>query len=123
MRRLICDSLDLLGYEVTEAEDGPRGLAALDDVRPDLMLLDFAMPGMNGAEVATIARRGRPGLPIVFASGYAETDAVQKAVGREAVILRKPFDMNELARVVREALSGGPEKDTAAPLTSPPELR
>ncbi|ACG77450.1 sensor histidine kinase [Phenylobacterium zucineum HLK1] len=125
VRRLVCDSLDLLGYEVEAAGDGPTALAELDRVQPDLLLLDFAMPGMNGAEVATAARARRGGLPIVFASGYAETDAVRQAVGRGAVILRKPFEIDDLARVVREALSQaprpqtghGPEKDTGGSLT------
>jgi DNA-binding response OmpR family regulator len=69
-----------------------------------LMLLDFAMPAMNGAEAATLARRKAPALPIVFASGYADTAQVETALGGEAVILRKPFDMDELAATVAAAL-------------------
>lgn len=52
---------------MTVAEDGERGLDALDRVDPDLVLLDFAMLGMNGAEVADRARLKRPELPIIFA--------------------------------------------------------
>ncbi len=125
VRGLVCDSLDLMGYRVVEAPDGPRALAALKETPPDVVLLDFAMPGMNGAEVATLARRERPDLPIVFASGYAETEAVHRALGEGAAILRKPFEMNELAHALREAMDASPgrEKDTPAPLTSPAKPR
>jgi CheY-like chemotaxis protein len=65
-----------------------------------VVVLDYAMPGMSGAEAAAQMRRLRPGLPIIFASGYADTAAVEAAVGADAVILRKPFNMEELARAV-----------------------
>jgi CheY-like chemotaxis protein len=65
--------------------------------------MDYAMPGMSGAETAVEARRLRPDLPIIFASGYADTAAVESAVGADAVILRKPFNMEELARAVASA--------------------
>ena len=104
VRALVRDSLQELGYQVLTADGGAQALAMLDDARPDLMLLDFAMPGMNGAEAATLARRKAPSLPIVFASGYADTAQVESALGGEAVILRKPFDMDELAATVAAAL-------------------
>lgn len=72
-RGFLADSLDALGYRVIEAEDGPSGLAELERSRPDLMIVDFAMPGMNGAEVAKAALARVPNLPIMFASGYADT--------------------------------------------------
>uniref|UniRef100_UPI002FE04B24 response regulator n=1 Tax=Phenylobacterium sp. TaxID=1871053 RepID=UPI002FE04B24 len=105
VRSLVRDTLELLGYRVLSADGGPAALEALDKVRPDLVLMDFAMPGMNGAEVAGLARQKWSELPIVFASGYADTAAVENALGGRAVILRKPFEMDELARVVAEALA------------------
>jgi PAS domain S-box-containing protein len=104
VRRVLADSLDALGYRVIEAEDGPTGLAALDAHAPDLMMLDFAMPGMNGAEVARQAREGRPGLPVVFASGYADTAAIEGALGPDVLVLRKPFRVDELQAVIAGAL-------------------
>jgi CheY-like chemotaxis protein/nitrogen-specific signal transduction histidine kinase len=106
VRRVLTDMLDVLGYRVSEAEDGPSGLALLDGVAPDLLMVDFAMPGMNGAEVARAAQERRPGLPVVFASGYADTAAIQAAAGPEAVMLRKPFRMEELQAVLAAALKG-----------------
>jgi CheY-like chemotaxis protein len=67
------------------------------------------MPGMSGAEVAAQIRQLRPGLPIIFASGYADTAAVEAAVGADAVILHKPFNMEDLARAV--AIAARPVTD------------
>lgn len=104
VRRFLTDSLDALGFQVEFAEDGESGLAALDCLHPDLLLLDFAMPGLNGAEVADQVRRKRPDLPIVFATGYAETAAIEAVIGTDAVILKKPFRVAELASVLHAML-------------------
>ncbi|HYZ64733.1 MAG TPA: PAS domain-containing protein [Acetobacteraceae bacterium] len=105
LRRVLAASLESLGYEVLEAEDGPSGLAMLDRRQPDLLILDFAMPSMNGAELATLVRERSPALPIVFASGYVETAAIERAAGPNAALLRKPFRMEQLQAVVTEALA------------------
>jgi CheY-like chemotaxis protein len=110
VRNLVRDTLDLLGYRVLTADSGPAALEILDRTRPDLMLVDFAMPGMNGAEAAGLARQKWSEMPIVFASGYADTDQVDTALGSQAVILRKPFDMEELARTVARALPADGER-------------
>ncbi|WP_395673481.1 response regulator [Phenylobacterium sp.] len=118
VRLLVHDALELSGYRVLAADGGPAALALLDqtqraETRPHLVLIDYAMPGMNGAEAAAQIRQRHPDLPIVFASGYADTAAVETAVGGQPVILRKPFDLADLARTVAEALS------PAAPAASP----
>ncbi len=95
-----------LGYRVLEA--GSSG-AALDLVerepRIDLMMVDFAMPGMNGAEVARLARAKRPTLPILFVTGFADRAAL--AGISEAQIISKPFIDDELTHKVRLALAEG----------------
>jgi CheY-like chemotaxis protein len=68
------------------------------------MMVDFAMPGMNGAEVAKAARQRRPDLPIVFASGYADTAAIESVAGSEAAVLRKAFRLDDLQAVLATAL-------------------
>lgn len=108
VRALLVETLTMLGYRVTSADGGQAALEALKGHRPDLMLVDFAMPQMNGAQVADQARRLWPDLPIVFASGHADTDAIQAAVGADAHILRKPFDMDELARMVGGVIGRAP---------------
>lgn len=106
VRGVIVDSLAALGYRVIEASDGPSGLAAMDADTPDVMMIDFAMPVMNGAEVAKLVKERRPGLPIVFASGYAETAAIEAVAGGDALLLRKPFRVDELQAIISAALRG-----------------
>jgi CheY-like chemotaxis protein len=108
VRELTRDSLELLGYRTLTADSGAAALESLSREQPDVVVMDYAMPGLSGAETAAEARRLRPDLPIIFASGYADTAAVEAAVGAAAVILRKPFNMDELARAVATAATGGP---------------
>jgi signal transduction histidine kinase len=100
VRELTAETLEMLGYRVLQADSGARALEFLETEQPDLMLLDYAMPTMNGAELARLARLRRPEAPIVIASGYADTAQVEAALGGEAVILRKPFNMETLAQTV-----------------------
>jgi signal transduction histidine kinase len=105
VREVTANILTELGYRVIEAGSGGAALEVLDQhAEIDLMLLDFAMPGMNGAEVAREARARRPQLPILFVTGYADTAALP---GRgEEGVLRKPFRQEELAAKLRTVLGG-----------------
>jgi len=100
VREFLAEVLVSLGHRVETLSGGEAALAALANAPPDLMLVDFAMPGMNGAELAGVARRLHPALPIVFVTGFAETDQLEGALGPGAPVLRKPFGMDELAAVV-----------------------
>jgi PAS domain S-box-containing protein len=104
MLRVISDSLEMLGYSVAEANNGVTGLRLFDEFAPDLLIVDFAMPGMNGAEVAKAVRERRPDMPIIFASGYSDTEAIERVIGTEAKLLRKPFAMDDLKTAVIAAL-------------------
>jgi CheY-like chemotaxis protein len=106
VRTTMASALEALGFKVEEAEDGPSALDRLRERVPALAIMDFAMPGMNGAEVARAAHARRPSLPVVFASGYSDTAAIESAAGPKAVMLRKPFRMEELQAVLAEALTG-----------------
>ncbi len=102
LRITLTGALEALGFDPWEAANGPAGLDILKRRRPDILLVDFAMPGMNGAEVAVAARALHPDLPILFASGYADTAAIERVLGEDATILRKPFRIDDL----QGALSG-----------------
>jgi len=103
VRNLIVECLQLLGYEVLQAGDGESGLRMLREHSPDLMMVDFIMHGMNGAEVIEIARALRPRLPIILATGYADAKVGGTILESERV-LQKPFNIDELADMVAAAL-------------------
>jgi len=103
LRAIVSKALEALGYEVTAVADGRSGLGELRSTRPDVLVVDFAMPGMNGADVAKAARELCPGLPVVLASGYSDTDAIERSIGAHAKLLRKPFRIDELLEAVAEA--------------------
>jgi PAS domain S-box-containing protein len=104
VRRSLVSALETMGYGVIEAADGSSGLAGLDR-EPDVMVVDFAMPGMNGAEVVQAARTIRPDLPIILATGYADTSAIESLADPTLVVLRKPFELDELDAALRGKLA------------------
>ena len=106
VRGFIANSLEEQGYRVREAGDGREGLAAIERETPDLVVLDFIMPGLSGAEVARHIRAKRPDQPILFVSGYSETEAV-KRTAPDATVLAKPFRAEALQKAVRGALTPG----------------
>jgi CheY-like chemotaxis protein len=77
------------------------------------MVADFAMPGMNGAEVAHLARAKRPKQPVLFVAGFADHTALA-GIG-EAQIISKPFIDHELARKVRLELAESDSKKVIRP--------
>jgi PAS domain S-box-containing protein len=104
VRGFIADALDEQGYRVREAADGREGLAELQRAGADLVIIDFVMPGLSGAEVARKIRARRRDQPILFVSGYSETDAV-KRTAPDAPLLAKPFRAEALLKAVRGALT------------------
>jgi PAS domain S-box-containing protein len=99
--------VEALGYQVVAAVNGNDAIAKLR-ARPDIDMLftDIVMPGMSGWELADLARLIRPGLPVVFSSGYAlETLADQGRAHAHSIFLTKPYRKSELAHRLREALA------------------
>jgi len=114
VRETLVQGLEYDGFDVVEAADGRAGLALLERGAPaSLAVIDFAMPGMNGAEVARAVQRLRPGLPIIFASGYAETAALDGISG--AITMRKPFKIADLTSAIRHVLGSAPRKKERVP--------
>jgi signal transduction histidine kinase len=110
--------LQELGYRVVAAESGARGLDALartDTI--DLLLVDVAMPGMNGVEFVRIARGLCPRAAVLFASGYADMGVFENDL-RDEELIKKPYRMSELAErlgAVLEAQSPGNAGHPARP--------
>ena len=120
VRGFLAEALGDLGHRVEAAESGAAALAAFARAAPDLMLIDFAMPGMNGAELAREVRARRPGQPMLFVTGYAESDQLEGALA-DVPVLRKPFGVAELAVIVRAHLpeSGPSSAGLEAVATAP----
>jgi signal transduction histidine kinase/CheY-like chemotaxis protein len=94
------------GYVVMEVGSGGAALDLLDrEVNIDLVLLDFAMPGMNGMDLARQVHSKFPTVPVLLVTGYADNSALAEV--SEALIIQKPFVENELARKVQAALISG----------------
>jgi PAS domain S-box-containing protein len=107
VRGLIVEVLEENGYRALEAGDGPSGLRILQsDLRIDLLITDVGLPGgMNGRQVADAARVARPGLKVLFITGYAENAAVGNGhldAGME--IVTKPFVMATLGAKIRDLI-------------------
>jgi DNA-binding NarL/FixJ family response regulator len=88
-----------------EAEDGLIGIEKAKELSPDLIFLDFSMPGMNGAEVAPILKRALPKVPIILFTMHEQyigrTLAASHSVDR---VLPKPADLSEILNCIRSLL-------------------
>jgi len=103
VRTFVAEALRECGYRILEAPDGETGLAVAAAEPVDLMIVDFAMPGLNGADVAIDALRLRPGQKLLFMTGFADTAALD-AAAPDAPVLRKPFAATQLIAAVEESL-------------------
>jgi PAS domain S-box-containing protein len=109
VRMLVVEVLRELGYVAFQAANGAAALDLIKSSQPlDLLVTDVGLPGLNGRQVAEIAREHRPGLRVLFVTGYAPNAAVRSNFldpGME--MISKPFAMKELSEKIREMLSGG----------------
>ena len=95
------------GFGVTVASDGPSGLEKARADRPDLVILDIVMPGMDGFEVLKRLRAFRETrrTPVLMLTARGETEAIFKAVESGSVdYLIKPFDLEELLKLIKRYL-------------------
>jgi two-component system cell cycle sensor histidine kinase/response regulator CckA len=108
VRALVCRVLEQQGYKVVAARDGAEALrlAAMHEGWIDLLLSDVIMPGMGGIELSDQIRRVRPGIRVLYMSGYTESEIDRRGVlGEDAALLEKPFTGHSLAAAVRAALA------------------
>lgn len=109
IRQLVREVLEERGYATLGAADGAGGLAILhSDARIDLLITDIGLTGgMNGRQMAEAARLARPGLKVLFITGYAENAVMGSRPLEPAMqVLTKPFAMDVLARRVRMLMAG-----------------
>ncbi|MEB1548641.1 response regulator [Xanthomonas campestris] len=106
VRMMVSEVLSDAGYHVIEAENADGALAQLRaDAHIDMVVSDVGLPGMNGRDMADVARDLRPGLPILFITGYAENAATrQEFLAEGMALLPKPFSLNDLLNTVSRML-------------------
>jgi CheY-like chemotaxis protein len=110
VREVLAGQLEELGYRVTRVHSGPAALARLDaGDTPDLMITDYAMPGMNGAVLLAEARRRHPGLPVLLLTGFADDSLrlnMEEWDPGITMLLRKPVSSASLAKAAAAVLQG-----------------
>jgi PAS domain S-box-containing protein len=111
VRLLICEVLSDLSYRVIQVADADAAIELLAGGRRiDFMVSDVGLPSMNGRQLAEVARRFRPDLPILFVTGYAENAATKAGfLGTNMDMISKPFAVETLAEKISE-LMGEPNE-------------
>ena len=109
VRLLVLDVLGMLGYRALDAAEGNAAVQILESgERIDLLISDVGLPGMNGRQLADIARQQRPGLSVLFMTGYAEQAASSGFLDAGMDMISKPFSIDDLATRVRDMLAREP---------------
>jgi len=110
VRMLVLDLLKELGYLAHEAADASAALPLLEsELRVDLLVTDVGLPGMNGRQLAEIARQHRPGLKVLFMTGYAQKAAERQGFLEDGMdMVAKPFSIDVLANKIREMINQTP---------------
>jgi CheY-like chemotaxis protein len=100
VRAAIAETLRSAGAEVYEATGGADGVELVSAIRPDVLVVDYAMPGMSGAEVVRRVHETMPDLPILLVTGFADPTSLDLAEGARVEVLRKPFESERLLQRV-----------------------
>ena len=102
---LVQHILNLEGFETLTTADGPQGLALFKERRPDIVLLDLALPGMNGLEVLRRIRQIDQNAKVIVVTGSGSDESAQVATQYGAIdFVRKPVDYAEFVKRIRAAL-------------------
>nr|WP_285236576.1 ATP-binding protein [Sphingobium sp. BHU LFT2] len=106
VRLLVREVLSELGYKAVEAAEAQSAIRLLDSGHKfDLMITDVGLPGMNGRQLAEVAREHLPALPILFVTGYAENAAIRAGfLGTNMQMISKPFQIEHLSAKIGEML-------------------
>lgn len=102
---MVCDDMALAG----EAASGEQAVALCAQARPDVVLMDLVMPGMDGATATRLIREQHPGVQVIALTSFKEHDLVQSALRAGAIgYLLKDVSAEELANAIRAAYAGRP---------------
>lgn len=97
VRMLVVQALEEAGFHVREAAEADAAMALLRaDDGIALMITDVGLPGLSGRQLADQARAHRPGMKVLFMTGYADSDLVEKSLPEGFGLITKPFDLDDL---------------------------
>ncbi len=107
LREMLCELLEMDGFQTMGCRDGTEGLKAAQQYRPSVLTLDLHMPGMDGEEVLVhlASDESTCRLPVVVVSAYA-MDRRPRFTGQVKAVVAKPFDVVDLWEKVRRAANG-----------------
>lgn len=105
VREVMADTLTDAGAQVVAAANGEEGMERFAAQKPDIVIVDFVMPGMNGAEVARLVRAADSRLPVLIVSGFAQSASLAELTGPEVNLLRKPFRNSDLLKAAEQLLT------------------
>jgi two-component system, cell cycle response regulator CpdR len=103
VRNVVIRMLSEKGFSVLTANDGYEALNILRRRRVDVLFTDIIMPGMDGVQLATMAKTLQPGLRVLFCTGYVQR-ARERGTARHGNVLFKPFRQGDLMREVHSLL-------------------
>ena len=104
-RKILQQELFRLGYRVDVAKEGAQALKSLDSSRPDLIILDYMMPGLSGLDVLKEFRKREDEIPVIMITAYGTVDRAVEAMKEGAYdFITRPFDPDHIALVVKKAL-------------------
>ena len=107
--------LEGMGHTVFLARSGREGLEAFHSEKPDLVIVDYVMPQMNGGEVVREIKRKNPKIPVILLSGYTETLGLEEKVPEADCVLKKASrEVSELTNAINRLLRKSVRKPAAS---------
>jgi CheY-like chemotaxis protein len=121
VRQVTTEMLRDLGCEVVQAGSGDEAVELFTrlDRKPDLAVLDYAMPGINGLQLASALRNLGMEAPVILATGYADLATTEGGTGLLGGVLRKPFTIRELQNMIERVCRNGMAGANVIPLHAP----
>jgi DNA-binding NtrC family response regulator len=106
LRSVLSNELSGAGYEVATAVDGNEAMAAVQNKKVDLVLLDIKMPGIDGFEVLKFIKKGFPAIKVIMLTGFADLkNAIESKKHGAEDFVSKPYDLVDLLTTIERVLS------------------
>jgi two-component system response regulator (stage 0 sporulation protein F) len=106
IRVLLCEILQKDGYVMHEAANGVQALKIVEEEKPDLVLLDMKIPGMDGLEILKRIKENHAEVDVIMMTAYGELNLINEAMSLGAIThFAKPFDIDDIREVIKNSLA------------------